>query len=53
MVEPVLFEREKNGYYEGHTMNYTQVIVKSKQNLNNKIVKVKIQKVDKINAWVY
>lgn len=47
MVEPVLFEREKNGYYEGHTMNYTQVIVKSKQNLNNKIVKVKIQKVDK------
>ncbi len=46
-IEPVLFEREKNGYYEGHTMNYTQVIVKSDNDISNQILNVKITNVDK------
>ncbi|MEE1281042.1 MAG: tRNA (N(6)-L-threonylcarbamoyladenosine(37)-C(2))-methylthiotransferase MtaB [Acutalibacteraceae bacterium] len=46
-TEPVLFEREKNGYYEGHTMNYTQVIVKSDKDISNQILNVKITDVDK------
>ncbi|MEE0059723.1 MAG: tRNA (N(6)-L-threonylcarbamoyladenosine(37)-C(2))-methylthiotransferase MtaB [Acutalibacteraceae bacterium] len=46
-VEPVLFEREKNGYYEGHTMNYTQVIVKSDIDISNQIINVKITQADK------
>ena len=41
-IQPVLFEREKNGWYEGHTMNYTQVIVKSDTDISNKILDVKI-----------
>ncbi len=41
-VQPVLFEREKNGWYEGHTINYTQIIVKSDKDLSNKILNVKI-----------
>ncbi len=46
-VEPVLFEREKNGYYEGHTMNYTQVVVKSDIDISNQILNVKITEADK------
>ncbi len=46
-IEPVLFEREKNGYYEGHTMNYTQVVVKSDIDISNQILNVKITKADK------
>ena len=41
-VESVLFEREKNGFYEGYTKNYTHVVVKSDENLSNKIYDVKI-----------
>jgi len=37
----ILFEEEKNGYYQGHTKNYILAIVKSEQNLENKIVKTK------------
>ncbi|MEE0858079.1 MAG: tRNA (N(6)-L-threonylcarbamoyladenosine(37)-C(2))-methylthiotransferase MtaB [Acutalibacteraceae bacterium] len=44
-VEPVLFERQKNGYYEGHTTNYTQVIVKTDKELSNKIENVKITEI--------
>ncbi|MEE0264024.1 MAG: tRNA (N(6)-L-threonylcarbamoyladenosine(37)-C(2))-methylthiotransferase MtaB [Acutalibacteraceae bacterium] len=46
-IEPVLFEREKNGYYEGHTMNYTQVVVKSDIDISNQILNVKITEADK------
>ncbi|MEF2920382.1 MAG: tRNA (N(6)-L-threonylcarbamoyladenosine(37)-C(2))-methylthiotransferase MtaB [Acutalibacteraceae bacterium] len=42
MTQSVLFERQKNGLYEGHTMNYTQVVVKSDIDLSNKILNVKI-----------
>lgn len=41
-VESVLFEREKNGFFEGYTKNYTHVVVKSDENLSNKIYEVKI-----------
>lgn len=36
----VLFEEEKNGYYQGHTANYILVKCKSKENINEKICKV-------------
>ena len=38
----VLFEEEKNGYYRGHTSNYTIVKVKSVDVITNKILDVKI-----------
>ena len=44
-TESVLFERQKNGLWEGHTMNYTLVIVNSEENLANKIADVKITSV--------
>lgn len=37
----VLFEEEKNGYYQGHTKNYILACVKSKIDLENKITKMK------------
>lgn len=49
-TEPVLFERKKNGYFEGHTMNYTQVIVKSEIDISNQILNVKIIETDKNNT---
>ena len=45
-TEPVLFERAKNGIFEGHTMNYTQVLVKSNENLANQIRDVRITAVE-------
>ena len=37
---PVLFEDMENGFWQGHTTNYIKVLVKSDENLNNKIVDV-------------
>lgn len=37
----VLWEEEKNGYYQGHTKNYILALGKSKENLENKIIKAK------------
>ena len=37
----ILFEEEKNSYYQGHTKNYILGIIKSKENLENKIIKAK------------
>lgn len=37
----VLFEREKDGYFEGYTSNYIKVKYRSENNLKNKIVKMK------------
>ena len=45
-TEPVLFERQKNGLWEGHTMNYTPVTLQSNENLANKIIDVKITAVE-------
>jgi threonylcarbamoyladenosine tRNA methylthiotransferase MtaB len=37
----VLFEREKDGVYEGYTSNYTKVAIETNRDLKNQIVKVK------------
>lgn len=42
----VLFEREKEGYFEGYTSNYLKFKLRSDQDLANKIVKVKATMVD-------
>ncbi len=42
----VLFEEEKNGYYQGHTKNYILSILKSNANLENKIIKAKCMKAE-------
>ena len=42
---PVLFEDMENGFWQGHTTNYIKVLVKSDENLNNKIVDVKLDKI--------
>lgn len=46
-IESVLFERKKNGLWEGHTMNYTQVVVDTNEDLSNKIVNVRITSAEK------
>lgn len=46
-IEEVLFERPKgNSFFEGYTKNYVPVIVKSCEDLNSKILKVKISAVE-------
>lgn len=42
---PVLFEDMENGFWQGHTTNYIKVLAKSDENLNNKIVDVKLDKI--------
>ncbi len=42
----VLFEEEKTGLYKGHTQNYILVYCKSKENLQNKIIKVICEKIE-------
>ena len=42
-TEPVLIEtRNKNGLYEGYTMNYTPVFIKADDSYVGKIVNVKL-----------
>ena len=38
----VLFEEKEEDYFKGHTSNYIMVKYKTAENLENKIVKVKI-----------
>ncbi len=42
----VLFEEEKNGYYQGHTKNYMLSLIKSDENLENKMLKAKCIKAE-------
>ncbi len=42
----VLFEEEKNGYYQGHTKNYMLSLIKSDKNLENKMLKAKCIKAE-------
>jgi threonylcarbamoyladenosine tRNA methylthiotransferase MtaB len=42
----VLFEREKDGYFEGYTSNYIRVRVKSDTNLKNTIKKYKFNSIE-------
>ena len=44
----VLFEEKEDKYYKGHTSNYIQVKCISEENLENKIVRVKISDKDKL-----
>lgn len=46
-TEQVLFERKKNGVYEGYTKNYTPVFVYSDDDLSGKIYDVKLTAVEK------
>lgn len=43
----VLFEEEKNGYYQGHTDNYILALCKTDISLENKLVKVRCTGVSK------
>ncbi len=49
----ILFEEEKNGEYIGHTNNFIPVHVKSKENLKNQIVNVKINKIINLKIEAY
>lgn len=42
----VLFEEKKEGYYHGHTKNYLLAYLKTDQNIENKILKVKCKKAE-------
>ena len=37
----ILFEEEKNGYYQGHTKNYILTLATSQKDLENKVIKAK------------
>lgn len=41
----VLFERKEKGYYEGHTTNYIKVLVKSGEDLTNRLIRVKLKEI--------
>ena len=47
----VLFEEKQEDYFKGHTDNYLHVFVKSMDNLENKIVDVTIENIDKDNLY--
>lgn len=42
----VLFEREKDGYFEGYTSNYIKVKIKSSEDLENQIIKVSLDNIE-------
>jgi threonylcarbamoyladenosine tRNA methylthiotransferase MtaB len=46
-IEAVLFEQYKNGYWNGVTDTYIRVRVKSDQDLKNKLLPVKLEKLDR------
>ncbi len=46
----VLFEDTENGFCQGHTTNYIKVLVKSDDNLNNRIVNVKLDKIHSVET---
>lgn len=44
----VLFEEEVNGFYKGHTSNYLIVKTVSKENIENKILNIKIKAIENL-----
>ena len=44
----VLFEEAEKGYFKGHTGNYLAVKVKTDKDLTDKLLKVKIEKLEKL-----
>lgn len=47
--QEVLFEEEKDGTWTGYTSNYVKVAIKSNENLENKIIRVLPQQIQKNN----
>ena len=47
-IVTVLFEETENGYFKGHTGNYLTVKVKTDKDLTDKLLKVKIDKLEKL-----
>ena len=50
-VVEVLFEERKKEYFEGHTKNYIMVKVKTTENLQNEIKKVKIVRTENLETY--
>ncbi len=50
-VVNVLFEERKKEYFEGHTKNYIMVKVKTTENLQNEIKKVKIVRTENLETY--
>lgn len=50
-VVDVLFEERKKEYFEGHTKNYIMVKVKTTENLQNEIKKVKIVRTENLETY--
>ena len=51
VIKEVLFEQNKNGHWYGHTSDYIDVYIDSKENLENEIRNVKLLK--NLNGFVY
>jgi len=49
--QKVLFEQKKNGLWSGLTDHYVRILLKTNQNLKNKIVDVKITKLEGNNVY--
>jgi len=47
----VLWEKESGGVWSGLTGNYIKVYIKSNEDLTNKILPVKLQKLYKDGVW--
>lgn len=47
-IVEILFEEKDGEYWKGHTANYLVVKLKSEENLNNKLLSVKIDGIDKL-----
>ena len=50
-IVKVLFEEEKNSFYQGHTDNFFMVKVKSTKDITNEILEVSIKDVDKLELY--
>jgi len=47
----VLWEQKKKGIWSGLTDNYIRVYTRSKEDLSNKITKVRLEKLYRDGAW--
>ena len=50
-VMPVLWEKQSDGVWSGHTANYIKVYTKSTQDLTNKLLPVKLVEVSGDGVW--
>jgi threonylcarbamoyladenosine tRNA methylthiotransferase MtaB len=48
---PVLWEKQSGGIWSGYTGNYIKVYTKSNENLSNKLLPVKLEKIYKDGVW--